>query len=38
MEEKEDWSLYPYKPNLPAPIVYAILLAISTGIHAYQNL
>lgn len=34
----EDWSVFPYKPNLPAHIVYATLIAISTGLHVYQNL
>ncbi|CAK1358498.1 hypothetical protein CB0940_06897 [Cercospora beticola] len=29
----DDWSLYPYNPNKPAPIVFAVLL---TALGAYQ--
>jgi hypothetical protein len=33
MANDESWSLYPYEPNKPAPIIFAVLLSI---IGTYQ--
>lgn len=32
-DTSDNWSLYPYNPNKPAPIVFAVLL---TALGAYQ--
>ncbi|KAM3424201.1 hypothetical protein BST61_g11258 [Cercospora zeina] len=33
----DDWSLYPYNPNKPAPIVFAVLLTALGGYQIYQS-
>jgi hypothetical protein len=33
----DDWSLYPYNPAKPAPIVFAILLSIIGVYQIYQS-
>lgn len=37
MASDNDWSLYPYNPNKPAPIVFAVLLSIILGYQIYQS-
>lgn len=32
-----DWSLYPYEPNRPAPIAFAIILTLIAGFQFYQS-
>lgn len=34
---KEDWSLYPYDPNKPAPIAFAVILTLLGAYQIYQS-
>lgn len=34
--EEADWSLYRYEPNVPAPILFAVLFGITTILHGFQ--
>lgn len=36
-ETDPNWSLYPYEPNKPAPIAFAIILTIIALYQIYQS-
>lgn len=35
--KNDNWSLYPYDPNKPAPIAFAVLLAVLGCVQIYQS-
>ena len=35
--DNSDWSLYPYDPAKPAPIVFAVLLTLIGSYQIYQS-
>ncbi len=35
--QSDDWSLYPYDPVKPAPIVFAVLLTLIGCFQIYQS-
>jgi hypothetical protein len=34
--EDASWSFYRFKPNVPAPILFAVLFGITTIMHGFQ--
>jgi hypothetical protein len=37
MANDDNWSLYPYPPNRPAPIAFAVLLSVVLVYQIYQS-